>query len=43
MYPKNEEAFVGSINIRQGKPSTIIYIKDPRVNRVPPKKRKGNG
>jgi len=27
MYPKNEKAYVGSNNVKQGKPSTIIYIK----------------
>jgi hypothetical protein len=48
MYPINEETYVGSDNVRQRKPSTIIYIKrkkikDPRVNRLPPKKKKGNG
>jgi hypothetical protein len=27
MHPKNEEAYVGLDDVRQGKPSTIIYIK----------------
>jgi len=31
MYPKNEETYVGSDNVRQGKPSTIIYIKRKKL------------
>jgi hypothetical protein len=27
MYPNNKEAYVGSDDVRQAKPSTIIYIK----------------